>query len=194
MRRARPFVCSATILVAAFASAGPARAGAAVVDRVVAVVGHAPVLLSELRAREAPLRAQLAGLSDAERATKQAALDKQVLDGMVAELLETGIAAAKHVEVSDDEVNTAISQIAQRNGLSVAGVMAAARQQGMADADYRAEIARQILDAKLVQLVVAPTVRHDPTMSTDDWTQALSQARSAWLSELRNAAYVDVRL
>jgi peptidyl-prolyl cis-trans isomerase SurA len=196
-----PRLLAASLLL--LAGVGVARAAAAddapsrgVVDRVVAVVGHDAVLLSDLRAREAPLLARLdaSSPSDAERAAKRAEIDKGMLDTMVNEVLESAVAAAMHVTVTADDVDRWMASVAQHDKVSVAQLMTAARAQGFSEASYRDEAARQLLDGMLMQRVVMARVRRDPGMGQAAWVTAVQRARSAWLDELRQATYVDVRL
>jgi hypothetical protein len=110
----------------------------------------------------------------------------------------------------------------QGQPITVAGVMAAARSQGLTEDDFREEIRRQILEGKLLELRVRPRVRvterdareaysrwrvESPdssrvppfesvlqAMTERAWLDAMTRARAQWLEELRAATYVDVRL
>jgi hypothetical protein len=60
--------------------------------------------------------------------------------------------------------------------------------------DYRAELRRQVLEGKLVQLEVVPRVQRDPKQSEADFLVLLEKERGHWLEELRRATHIDVRL
>src|SRR5690242_15318807 len=131
-----PLFLSAALLAALSACAGtpppaPAQSAAApvsqsdstaftrppapgtVLDSVAAIVNDDVILKSELDARvtdaEHQLEARHTPLPD------PAVLQKQVLDEMVVTRIELQQAKSRGVSVSDDDVNQALSRIAQRN-------------------------------------------------------------------------------
>jgi FKBP-type peptidyl-prolyl cis-trans isomerase (trigger factor) len=123
--------------------------------------------------------------------------------------------------VQAGEVDRALDHVAGQNGMTRTQLLVAVeRSAGMTEADYRAEIERQILEAKLLQLEVqqrnafvreeelealyAKVKKEDP-----DGTPAYDEARSAllarlqtermqlvrvhWVRRLREQAYVEIR-
>jgi peptidyl-prolyl cis-trans isomerase SurA len=189
------------IVVATLVASLPAHASddlpSGVVDRIVAVVGRDVILLSDVRAREAPFLLQMdrEKVPAVERPGKRAQIDKELLSRMVDETLEAAFAAAGHVGVETEEIDRAEASIAQRNGLTVGQLEDEARAQaGVTPLEYRAEIRRQVLDGKLVQLEVVPRITHDPSRSEVDWMVQLDKERGHWLDELRQATHIEVRL
>jgi peptidyl-prolyl cis-trans isomerase SurA len=176
------------------ASADPPPAG--VVDRIVAVVGKNILLLSDVHARETPflLKLEQEKGPPAEQATRRAEMEKELLARMVDETLEAAFAAAGHVGVTPDEVDHAEAAVAQQNSLRVDQLEDEALKQGLSRRDYRAEIARQVLEGKLVQLEVLPRIQRDPKLTEADWMGLLERERGHWLEELRHATHIDVRL
>ena len=190
-----------SLVVAMLVASLPARASAdpvptGVVDRVVAVVGGDILLLSDLRAREAPFLLKLEQDKSAagDPAARRAQMEKELLSRMVDETLEAAFAAAGHITVTPEELDRAEAAVAQQNGITVDQLEAEASKQGMARRDYRAELGRQVIEGKLVQLEVLPHVHRDPKLSDADWMTVLEKERGHWLEELRRSTRVDIRL
>src|SRR5262245_28945799 len=92
-------------LALAFASAVVAhghQADAVVVERIVAIVGDKPILLSELRTRAKPFLVQILQSvpAGAQQAAAQSQLLKDLLEKMVNEELEAQAAARANITVS----------------------------------------------------------------------------------------------
>jgi len=136
-------------------------ADASIVERIVAVVGERPILLSELRHRARPHLYRIAASTP--NATQQAAQEsemfRELLNRMIDERLEETAADKAHVSVSPEEVDNGIRQVAAQTKLSPAQVVGEAKKQGLSEQDYRDEIRRQVLEGKLIQLRVRGRVR-----------------------------------
>ena len=117
-------------------------------DRIVAVVNEQPIFASELRQRARP--AMTAGKAEALRVT---------LERMIDERLEEKEAARSHIHAESADIDTAIEQIGKQTKMSRAELLAEVKRQGMTEPDYRAEVGRQILEGKLIQLRVRSRVR-----------------------------------
>jgi peptidyl-prolyl cis-trans isomerase SurA len=140
-------------------------AGAVVVERVVAVVGERPILLSELRHRARPrltlvaMRAVEQGMAPEGIPMQLAASEpkamKETLDEIIDERLMEQQADKAHLAVSVDEVDRGVKSKAQQLGIAEKDLWARARSQGYTDQDYRDEVRRQILEGKLLQLRLA---------------------------------------
>ena len=173
----------------------PARpSGAAIVERVVAVVGERPILLSDLLRRAEPHVARMrdAVRDEAARAAAESELHRELLERMIDERLEEVAADRAHVAVTPDEIDGALRSIAFQARLTVAELVGEAARQGLTEQGYRDELRRQVLEAKLLELRVRGRVR--PTSDAQAYADAMARARKEWLSELRRGAYVDVRL
>jgi peptidyl-prolyl cis-trans isomerase SurA len=148
------------LLVAAAVCPRPAEA--IVVERIVAVVGDDPILLSELRNRAKPflLQIQQRVRPGAEQAAAESEVFKDMLSKMIDEKLEAQAAVRAGVSVTNEEIDNALRNIAANQSMSVAELLKAAKaRSGMPEQDYRDEIRRQILEGKMLQLRVRGRVR-----------------------------------
>lgn len=195
-------------------AAAPERAEASITERVVAVVGERPILLSELRQRARPHLQRYAN-----GALVESEVWKAVLDRMINERIEEREANRARITVSTEEIDNALDAIAARANLTTETLLQEAAKQGLAEREYRDELRRQILEGKLVQLRVRSRVRVTEQDARDVYTkwiaqsgattpfaevrdrmlehateEALVRARDAWLRELRQQIYVEVRL
>ncbi len=136
-------------------------ASATVVERVVAVVGERAILLSDLRERARPMlvKIQEEVPQGAQRAAAISQTYKQVLERMVDEELEQRAANRSHVVVSAQEVDEAIGRIAAQNNISVDQLVSEATRAGLTERQYRNEIRRQVLEAKLMNLRLQGRIR-----------------------------------
>jgi peptidyl-prolyl cis-trans isomerase SurA len=134
---------------------------ASIVERVVAVVGERPVLLSELRQRARPhlFRIALSMPSPAQQAAAESDMFKELLNRMIDERLEEQAADKAHLSVTPEEVDNGIKQVAAQNRITPRDVVLDAKRQGLTEQDYRDEIRRQVLEGKLIQLRVRGRVR-----------------------------------
>lgn len=158
--RVRPFFMALGLAVAA--AVCPRSAEAIVVERIVAVVGDDPILLSELRARAKPFLMQIQQRvrPGAEQAAAESEVFKDMLSKMIDEKLEGQAAVRAGVSVTNEEIDNALRNIAANQGMSVLDLLKAAKSRsGMPESEYRDEIRRQILEGKMLQLRVRGRVR-----------------------------------
>jgi peptidyl-prolyl cis-trans isomerase SurA len=129
-------------------------ASSAVIERIVAVVGERPILLSDVQRRAKPFRSRMlaAGASPQQLQQAEGQLQKELLQRMVDERLEELAAEKAKLSVSRDEVDAALANVAANAHLSVADLLKEAASQGLAEADYREELRRQLLEGRLFQL------------------------------------------
>jgi peptidyl-prolyl cis-trans isomerase SurA len=151
-------------LMAAFLLAGVLSAAAAratVVERVVAVVGDRAILLSDLRDRAKPLLVRIYQEvpPGAQRSAAVSQTYKVLLERMVDEELEQRAANRSNIVVSAREVDEAISRIAAQNGLTVDQLVLEATRSGLSETQYRSEVRRQVLEAKLLNLRLQGRIR-----------------------------------
>ena len=186
-------------LLLALSLAAPAARGdtpkPVVVDRVVAVVGARPLLLSELRARAALSLPALdkANLSPEARVKAERELAREVLEVMVdAELVAQAAARAK-IDAPPAEIAAALANIAAASKISVPALLDEAREQGLTEAVYREEIGRQILEAKQLGTRPVPGGVKLADLDPRRRMEVLERMRKDWLAELRRAAHVEIR-
>lgn len=167
-------------LLAFAVMAWPRPAKAVIVERIIAVVGERPILLSELRHRARPdlilmyMRAQNAQQASVEE-TK---VYRGVLDHMIDEQLIEQAAQKAHLAVTVDDIDKAIAKKADELHVTPKELVAEAIREGLSEQDYRDEIRRQILEGKLVQLRVAGRVRvteSDAKTAYQKWVKEFEQ-------------------
>ncbi len=139
----------------------PSWAHARVVERVVAVVGDQPVLLSDVRERGRAVLGRLAAaqLPEAQRAASEGQILHEALQRVVDERLMSLAAEQAHLAVTEQEVDNALKYRATASHVSLVELLAEAKKQGLSEDDYRAELRRQLLEGKLVQLRLGKRVR-----------------------------------
>lgn len=167
MRFARPFVVAAVAASLVGPAFGllhtvlPATAEAAVVERVVAVVGERAILLSEVRERSRAflLRAYESVPPGPQRDAAVSQIYRAVLGKMVEEELEDTAAAKAGIVVTTREIDQAIQRVASQNGITPAALVAEAKRSGLTEEQYRAELRRQLLQAKLANVRLQGRIR-----------------------------------
>ena len=129
---------------------------ATVVERVVAVVGEHAILMSDLRARAVPYLTRIYAEvpAGAQRSAAVSQLYKSLLERMVDEELLARAAQRAHITVTDREVDDGLTRVAQQNNVTVERVLEEAKASGLSEADYRDELRRQILEARVLNLRV----------------------------------------
>jgi len=163
MKKPLRLALAALFALGLFVEARPARA--IIVERIVAVVGDRPILLSELRHRARPRlvlvakRALDAGVPPEALPMQLAAAEpkemRDTLDEIIDERLMEQQATQAHLSVSLSEVDRGIAQKAQQLNATEKELWARAHAQGYTDQDYRDEVRRQLLEGKLLQLRLA---------------------------------------
>lgn len=160
MRAPLRLALSLAFAAAAFTTAAP-EARAIVVERVVAVIGDRAILLSELRVRARPFLRQIAAkvAPGPHFAAAESQLFKELIEKMIDDELEAQAADRSKITVTADEIDNAMKNIAQGQGMTVADLTKGALRSGLTEQEYRAELRRQILEGKMLQLRVKGRVR-----------------------------------
>ena len=114
----------------------------AALDRVVAIVNDNVVTTSELNDQiemiSERLKEQRTALPPAD------VLRKQVLDRLIVQEVQLQRASRVGIKVSDEQLNAAMSDIAQRNKITLADLPRALAQQGVDYAGYRENMRKEI--------------------------------------------------
>ena len=160
----------AILLILALVAPIPASA-AELVDRIIAVVNKDVILQSELDEMLAFVEeSELRGLTGEARADARAALEIDLLDGLIAnELVEQAMDRAD-IEVGDREVEAAIADVAKQNGLTIERLFKELERQGIDEAQYRSQLADQIRQYQFMNLEIRGRV----SVTDED-------IRAAWL-------------
>jgi peptidyl-prolyl cis-trans isomerase SurA len=157
------------------------------IERVVALVDGKPIWLSDLRKMARPLRAELESLPPNKRAAALPELYRQVLDALITRRLVARAALESGITVPAADVDRALEQIAKQNEVGIPELMRHVQASGISEADYRAEVAAQLLEMKLLALRVKSVGGSNPE-------QELAAAHERWVKELRKKSLVEIRL
>jgi peptidyl-prolyl cis-trans isomerase SurA len=126
-------------------------------DAIVAVVNDDVIVQSELQSQIDLLVTELQsrGATVPERKT----LEEEVLDQLVLERLQIQRAQTLGIEVDEATLTEALTNIAGRNGMSLAQLRDALEANGVSFEDFREDTQRQILTSRLQQEEVVKEVR-----------------------------------
>jgi peptidyl-prolyl cis-trans isomerase SurA len=103
------------------------------------------------RAKELP--------SESHRAAAITQLNKQLIQQLVDEELIARAARRAKIVISEEDVTHALDRVAKQNKITVERLLEEARNSGMKDGQYRDELRRQLLEARLLSLRVQGRVR-----------------------------------
>ena len=152
---------SAALIGLGLSAALSQPAQATVIERVVAVIGDRAILLSDLKARAHPFLIQVTqGVQPgAQRSAAISQVYKGVLDKIVDEELEERAAVQAKVTVTSKEIDEAIGRVATQNQITPQKLLSEAARTGVNEAQYRDELRRQLLQAKLVNVRLQGRIR-----------------------------------
>ncbi|KZE34345.1 peptidylprolyl isomerase [Crenobacter luteus] len=129
------------------AALGTAHAAVQDVDRIVAVVNKNVITARQLDARiqevSANLKRQKVAPPEAET------LKRQVLEQMISEEVQLQFAQNNGITLADGDLDRAVQRLAEQNKLTVAGLEARLKKDGIPLARFREEIRREILLGRL---------------------------------------------
>jgi peptidyl-prolyl cis-trans isomerase SurA len=149
---ASPYVrllLSCALLAAASASAEELSTSGVLLDRVVAVVNDGIVLQSDLdqQSEQISKRIQQQGQQPPPRSV----LRQQVLERLVLQELQLQRADRLGIQITDEMLNTALTDIAERNNIKFSDLPAALEQQGVDYRSYRDEMRKEMMMTALRQ-------------------------------------------
>ena len=155
----------AAIALAALAPQAPAQTRSLsdrgeMLDRVAAVVNDGVVLRSELDEQVAEIAAR-AKSQNMEMPSAQV-LRQQVLERLIVQEIQMQRAQRAGIRINDENLNQALADVAQRNGISLAQLPAALTQQGIDYAAYRESIRREMTLQVLQQRDVIQRINVSP--------------------------------
>lgn len=128
------------------------RAELELLDGVAAIVDDGVVLLSELRAETELIHQQL--LRTQQQAPPRDALLHQVLERLILDKLQLGIAQRAGAQISESELNQAVAQIAQDQGLTAEQLYAQAAADGLDRGWVRDKIRNEMQINRVQQSIV----------------------------------------
>lgn len=126
---------------------------AQLLDRIVATVNDEPILQSELEEATFIALNQLRQQGITPPPRKQ--LERKVLDQLILKKIQQQRAKQRHIQVTDDEINHALSQLAARNGMTLDQLQVTLESQSPgAFAKLRKQVRDELMIEKLRQLEV----------------------------------------
>lgn len=140
-------------------SLAPVGASARTVEKVAAVVGENVVLASEVEEKAAPLMSEVGRMPDPDkRSARASALRREVLDRLIDEELILQQATELKLSISSEQVDASIEEIKKQNNIDDDQLRDALKGQGMSMAHYRADIKRQLLRFRVLNIAVGSRV------------------------------------
>ena len=143
---------TAILLAATAASFLPPNASAQQsqpLERIAAIVDEDVVLQSELDLAVRNILAQYAG--NEAQLPPRAVLERQVLERLVLSRLQVERARSQGIRPNDQEINQAVTAIAQQNGVSVDGLRQRLAEDGMSFDEFRRSLGDEITIQRLRQ-------------------------------------------
>jgi len=153
----------------------PFAAVAEIKDRIAAVVNGLPITLSEVEERVSPELARIP--SGPAGAAQRKDLLKHALGQLIDEQLVASEASALGIDVTEDELQRLVEQLAKENRLDMAQFRQALAQQGLSIETVRESLKRQQLTVRLLQYKVKPRRVSD------------EEVQAAYATMNRNAEY-----
>jgi peptidyl-prolyl cis-trans isomerase SurA len=147
-------------LVSCAAVVGAARgARARMVEKIAAVVGENIVLASEVEEKAAPLMVDISKVPDPDkRAARATSLRHEVLERLIDDELILQQAVELKLNVTSDQIDSSIEEIKKQNSIDDDQLREALRAQGMTMAAYRADLKRQLLRYRVLNIAVGSRV------------------------------------
>jgi peptidyl-prolyl cis-trans isomerase SurA len=146
-------------LVLGFTALAGGRADARLVEKVAAVVGDNIILASEVEEKAGPLLAEAGRIPDpGKRQARATALRREVLDRLIDDELILQQAADLKLTITSEQVDQSIDEIKRQNNITDEQLAEALRGQGMSMAAYRADLKRQLLRFRVINIAVGSRV------------------------------------
>lgn len=154
-------------------------AEAAIVERIVAIVGQRAILLTDLRERALPFLLHIYNTlpEGPQRAANISQVFNMVLDQMVNEELEEAAARDAGIDITEAQVDEALSRTAQQNNMTVNGILSEAKRSGLSIRNYREEMRRQLIQRTMVELRLRGRVRVTEQDIRDSYRRLATEER-----------------
>lgn len=136
---------------------GMAQNGAVSLDRVVAIVDKDVVLESELNARKISILERLRG--QYQQLPPEDVLNKQILDQLIIERIELGMAERYDIAIEESEIDQAIGRVLQKNQITLAQLEADLQSQGLDIEGLRKQMRNELTINNLQQGVVNSRIK-----------------------------------
>jgi peptidyl-prolyl cis-trans isomerase SurA len=147
IRKVLAILAAAFAVATAAAPAGAQRSAGQPIDRVIAVVNQEAITARELEVRVAVAEKQLR--DQGRVAPSQDVLMRQVLEQMIMARVLAQNAKEVGVKPTEADIDRAVSDVAQQNGVTVQQMRESLSQQGIALATFREQVAGEIINLRL---------------------------------------------
>jgi parvulin-like peptidyl-prolyl isomerase len=164
-----------------------------VVNRIVAVVDQDVITLVELKRRAEPFQSRLAGVPADKRAAAEAQLNRDLINEAIDERLIARDARVLFVSITTAEVDTTLDAIAKAKSVTREKLLALAVEQGFSEAQYREQLVRQLLIARLIRIRMAEQLKN-LDKDLDKASKQIEKVEKQYLSGLRANVFIEVRL
>jgi peptidyl-prolyl cis-trans isomerase SurA len=124
--------------------------------------------------------------SEAERSAFESKIMKEALERIIDERLEETAADKARIQVTSEEIDKAILNVAEQAKLSARELMNEVRKTGRTEQEYRDEMRRQILEGRMLQKRLQGRMRVEE--------EDAKQSYAKWLRELGSDTMVDARI
>jgi peptidyl-prolyl cis-trans isomerase SurA len=136
---------------------GLAQSNAVSLDRVVAIVDKDVVLESELNERKASILERLKG--QYQQLPPEDVLNKQILEQLIIERIELGMAERYEIKVDEEEIDQAIGRVLQKNQITLAQLEADLKSQGLTIDGLRKQMRNELTISHLQQGIVNSRIK-----------------------------------
>lgn len=136
---------------------GTAQNTAVSLDRVVAIVDKDVVLESELNARKVSILERLRG--QYQQLPPEDVLNKQILEQLILERIELGMAERYEIVIEEAEIDQAIERVLQKNQITLAQLESDLQRQGLNLAGLREQLRNELTISNLQQGVVNSRIK-----------------------------------
>ena len=149
--------CLRPLLLGALLFAGTVAGEVRPLDRVVAIVDSDVIMHSQLQRRLGEVEQTIAKRGAA--LPPEHVLGQQVLERLVIENIQLQIGERSGIRIGDEELNGAMENIAQRNGLSLAQFRSALARDGLSFDEAREQVRREMIISRVRQRRVAERIQ-----------------------------------
>lgn len=136
---------------------GLAQSNSVSLDRVVAIVDKDVVLESELNDRKVSILERLKG--QYQQLPSEDVLNKQILEQLIIERIELGMAERYEIKVDEAEIDQAIGRVLQKNQITLAQLEADLKTQGLTLDGLRKQMRNELTISHLQQGVVNSRIK-----------------------------------
>ncbi len=145
-------IALSALLALAVVDASAQSSNGTVLNRIAAVVNEGVVLQTELDSQVMMIARQLR--EQGTSLPSRSVLEEQVMETLIVQQIQLQRAAQRGISISDERLNAALRQVAERNGLSLSQLPAAMASEGVDYGRYREEMRKEMIIDSLRQVEV----------------------------------------